>query len=252
MMVPLGMMRLPLKLIRWNWCRFLNFGQLGCDKAFCSQREGSASLDIQLDHHDDLPDPELLADDDQYRHRGSNLLNRCLMVWKESEADVGSLSAMLPSCGYLLLQVLEITLEEEKPTGDIVLHDREYYVEAKVDSRYLPEMMKRRWGRYSILQVKGTSGLHNELFIVSLIIFINFAAFSPYFPPEQVQCPSIYPAQSKAIIGDPSCRYRKKSGYRHTLPQWPMFRCTIVRSFQRANPAMLKKIIYVVSVIHRV
>ena len=31
-----------------------------------------------------------------------------------------------------------------------------------------------------------------------------------------------------------------------------MFRCTIVRSFQRANPAMLKKIIYVVSVIHRV
>ena len=30
------------------------------------------------------------------------------------------------------------------------------------------------------------------------------------------------------------------------------FRCTIVRSFQRANPAMLKKIIYVVSVIHRV
>ena len=154
---------------------------MGCDKAFCSQREGSASLDLQLDHHDDLPDPELLADDDQYRHRGSNLLNRCLMVWKESEADVGSLSAMLPSCGYLLLQVLEITLEEEKPTGDIVLHDREYYVEAKVDSRYLPEMMKRRWGRYSILQVKGTSGpgLHNELFIVSLIIFINFAAFSP-------------------------------------------------------------------------
>ena len=30
------------------------------------------------------------------------------------------------------------------------------------------------------------------------------------------------------------------------------FRCTIVHSFQRANPAMLKKIIYVVSVIHRV
>ena len=30
------------------------------------------------------------------------------------------------------------------------------------------------------------------------------------------------------------------------------FRCTIGRSFQRANPAMLKKIIYVVSVIHMV
>ena len=35
-------------------------------------------------------------------------------------------------------------------------------------------------------------------------------------------------------------------------PMANMFRCTIVRSFQRANPAMLKKNIYVVSVIHRV
>ena len=35
-------------------------------------------------------------------------------------------------------------------------------------------------------------------------------------------------------------------------PRAYKFRCTIVRSFQRANTAMLKKIIYVVSVIHRV
>ena len=39
---------------------------------------------------------------------------------------------------------------------------------------------------------------------------------------------------------------------RHKSTYMYMFRCTIVRSFQRANPAMLKKNIYVVSVIHRV
>ena len=82
---------------------------------------------------------------------------------------MGSLGSMLPSCGYLLVQVLEITMEGDKPTGEIIIHDGEFFVKATVDKRYVPELEKRRWDRYSIIQIKGTSGLHNELVIVSFL-----------------------------------------------------------------------------------
>ena len=123
---------------------------------------------IDVDHIAELPD---CADQD---YRGSKLLSRCLGAWREAQDDVGSLATMLPSRGFFLLQVLDVKIVENKPTGDIVVHDGEFYVGAKVDQRYIPELIKRRWGRYSIIQVKSTSGLHNELFIVSiLLLFCN-------------------------------------------------------------------------------
>ena len=108
---------------------------------------------------------DILLDDG---YHGSKLLTRCLLAWRQSEADIGLLSTMSPSCGYLLLQVLDIVFLDDKPTGVIVVHDGEYYVTATVDRRYLVELQKRRWGLFSILQVKGTSGLHHELVIVSI------------------------------------------------------------------------------------
>ena len=87
---------------------------------------------------------------------------------------MGSLATMLPSCGFFSLQVLDVKIVDNKPTGEIVVHDGEFYVSAKVDQRYIPELMKRRWGRHSIIQVKSPSGLYDELFIVSiLLLFCN-------------------------------------------------------------------------------
>ena len=104
---------------------------------------------------------------------------------------MGSLGSMLPSCGYLLVQVLEITMEADKPTGEVIIHDGEFFVKATVDKRYVPELEKRRWGRYSIIQVKGTSGLHNELVIVGFLSFCLFVCLN---------CAIISPRTSSALL----------------------------------------------------
>ena len=117
---------------------------------------------------DEDPIAELPDFDDQ-DYQGSKLLSRCLGAWREAQDDVGSLATMLPSRGFFLLQVLDVKIVDNKPTGEIVVHDGEFYVGAKVDQRYIPELTKRRWGRHSIIQVKSTSGLHYELFIVSIL-----------------------------------------------------------------------------------
>ena len=121
----------------------------------------------QLNHDDDLPDLE--GGDHAFafhRHRPKQL-SRCLVQWKENEDDLGTLSCMIPTCGFFTLQVIEISMLDGEPTGAVVLHDGEAYVSAVVDSRYVVELKKRRWGKYSLLQIKATSGLHNNLTIVS-------------------------------------------------------------------------------------
>ena len=85
------------------------------------QRENHASTNLQLDDLDGLPDPEVVHDDADYH--GSKLLTRCLFEWKQSEDEVGSLGSMLPACGYVLVQVLQLTLDGENPTGEIYVLD---------------------------------------------------------------------------------------------------------------------------------
>ena len=55
-----------------------------------------------------------------------------------------------------------------RPTGEVVIHDMEKWVRVKMDKRYVVSLMAREWGKYSMLQIKATSGLHNKLFIVSI------------------------------------------------------------------------------------
>ena len=104
-----------------------------------SQRQNNTSSLLHVEQMDEDPVAELPDCDDQ-DYQGSKLLSRCLGAWREAQDDVGSLATMLPSC-------------------EIVVHDGEFYVSAKVDQRYIPELMRRRWGRHSIIQVKSTSGL---------------------------------------------------------------------------------------------
>ena len=52
-----------------------------------------------LDDHLQLADVE--GDVPQSKH-----LSRCLAAWRDSEEDIGSLSCMIPDCGFLTLQVI--------------------------------------------------------------------------------------------------------------------------------------------------
>ena len=105
-----------------------------------------------------------------YDHHRPKQLSRCLLQWKDNEEDIGSLGCMLPPIGYFTLQVIEITIVDGAPTGAVVLHDGEAFVAATVEARYVVELKKRRWGKYSLLQIKATSGLHTNLTIVGFII----------------------------------------------------------------------------------
>ena len=131
-------------------------------------------LEAQLLHHGDefsdpvgvaLPNDGLL----ETNHHRPKQLSRCLLQWKENEEDIGSLGCMLPAAGFFTMQVIEITIVDGAPTGSIVVHDGEAFVAATVEARYVVELKKRRWGKYSLLQVKATSGLHTNLTIVSFI-----------------------------------------------------------------------------------
>ena len=133
-----------------------------------------AQPDPELLHvDDDLPDPiggdlpqDVALESEQHRPKQ---LSRCLVQWKDNEDEVGSLGCMLPASGFFTLQVIEISMVDGEPTGAVVLHDGEAFVPARVDPRYVVELKKRRWGKYSLLQIKATSGLHNNLTIVGFI-----------------------------------------------------------------------------------
>jgi hypothetical protein len=100
----------------------------------------------------------------------ASILTKVLGNWRHAELESGissTLTANLPKEGYFVLQVLGITLEDERPTGEIVVHDGQYWVRARVASRYIHHLKKRDWGMYSIIQVKATAGPHTALVIVS-------------------------------------------------------------------------------------
>lgn len=118
-----------------------------------------------LDDHLQLADVE--GDVPHNKH-----LSRCLAAWRDSEEDIGSLSCMIPDCGFLTLQVIGITMVEGVPSGQIVVHDGHCFVSAKVDPRYLVELKKRNWGMYSLIQIRATSGLHTDLILVSIMIHL--------------------------------------------------------------------------------
>ena len=123
------------------------------------------------DDDDELPDPEVGL---QLGHvpPQSKHLSRCLAAWRENEEEVGSLSSMIPPCGFLTLQVIDISMVDGVPTGQIVVHDGHCYLSAKVDSRYLVLLKKRSWGMYSLIQIRSTTGLHTDLVLVSLMVHV--------------------------------------------------------------------------------
>ena len=84
---------------------------------------------------------------------------------------MGSLSCLIPPCGFLTLQVLDISMSEGEPTGRIEIHDGQCHVSANVDPRYIVELKKRSWGKYSLIQIKATTGLHTDLVLVCVIVY---------------------------------------------------------------------------------
>ena len=59
-------------------------------------------------------------------------LTPCLGEWLANKDHFGTLSDMHPAGGCHVLQLLNKTLEGEIPTGEIMVHDGEYYVNCKV------------------------------------------------------------------------------------------------------------------------
>ena len=127
-----------------------------------------------VESQDELPDLDDLLQpvDVEGEVPQSKHLSRCLAAWRDSEEDVGSLSSMIPDCGFLTLQVIGISMVEGVPSGQIVVHDGHCFVSARIDSRYLVELKKRNWGMYSLIQIRSTSGLHNDLILVSYMIHL--------------------------------------------------------------------------------
>ena len=107
----------------------------------------------------------------QERGRQGNVILPFLQRWKDVETSYGTLSSFTPSLtsqGFLLAQVLDITLVDGRPTGEVVIHDMEKWVRVKIEKRYVASLVGREWGKYSIVQIKATTGLHTKLFIVSI------------------------------------------------------------------------------------
>ena len=99
---------------------------------------------------------------------------------------------MIPPCGFLTLQVLDISMSEGEPTGRIEIHDGQCHVSANVDPRYIVELKKRSWGKYSLIQIKATTGLHTDLVLVCVIVyyclFLLFILFQTKFShPKSIQ-----------------------------------------------------------------
>ena len=133
--------------------------------------------------------PEDAPEDLQHRPQ---LLSRCLAAWRDNEDDMGSLSCLIPPCGFLTLQVLDISMSEGEPTGRIEIHDGQCHVSANVDPRYIVELKKRSWGKYSLIQIKATTGLHTDLVLVCVIVyyclFLLFILFQTKFShPKSIQ-----------------------------------------------------------------
>ena len=134
---------------------------------------------LLVESAEELPDPELDLQLEAVQgdaplslpHRSQHL-SLCLAEWRDNEDDIGSLSSMIPPCGFLTLQVIDISMVEGVPTGQIVVHDGHCFVSAKVDARYLVELKKRSWGMYSLIQIRSTSGLHTELVLVSIMVYL--------------------------------------------------------------------------------
>ena len=59
-------------------------------------------------------------------------LTPCLGEWLANKDHYETLSDMHPAGGCHVLQLINITLEGEIPTGEIMLHDGKYYVNCKV------------------------------------------------------------------------------------------------------------------------
>ena len=136
-----------------------------------------------------VPPIDLHPEDAPHRPQ---LLSRCLAAWRDNEDDMGSLSCLIPPCGFLTLQVLDISMSEGEPTGRIEIHDGQCHVSANVDPRYIVELKKRSWGKYSLIQIKATTGLHTDLVLVCVIVyyclFLLFILFQTKFShPKSIQ-----------------------------------------------------------------
>ena len=158
-------------------------------------------------------------------HHRPQLLSRCLAAWRDNEDDMGSLSSLIPPCGFLTLQVLDISMSEGEPTGRIEIHDGQCHVSASVDPRYVVELKKRSWGKYSLIQIRATTGLHTDLVLVCVIVyyclFYCLSFFRPSFPTRSL---------SSWFPGDPSSHLIAPSSL---LLRPPM----LTRVIKRAHPS---------------
>ena len=67
-----------------------------------------------------------------------------LQQWKDVETSYGTLSSFTPSLtsqGFLLAQVLDFTMVDGRPTGEVVIHDMVKWVRVKIEKRYVVSLM---------------------------------------------------------------------------------------------------------------
>ena len=133
------------------------------------------AIDESTEHAEDVPDicdvPTTNVETAPNEDRA--FLTPILGDWKDNEAEVGTLSDM--GLDRYILQVMDVIMSNDTPTGEIVLHDMEYYIKCQLKDCYRDQLRKGVSGPNSVLDICSTSGFHNQLFIVSILFSLKRA-----------------------------------------------------------------------------
>ena len=105
----------------------------------------------------------------------------CLREWVEKQHQFPTLTDLFPQGHHITLQILDFTLAEGKPTGQVLLTDGEVTIPAMLGidgtrkrKEYVDYLIQRRFGKYWLVKVTETEGPPTSLSIVRVIHLHNY------------------------------------------------------------------------------
>ena len=110
----------------------------------------------------------------------------CLKEWVEKEHQFPTLTDLFPQGHHVTLQILDFTLAEGKPTGQVLLTDGEVTIPAMLGTdgtrkrkEYVDYLVQRRFGKNWLVKVTETEGPPTSLSIVRFIHLHNYTISKP-------------------------------------------------------------------------
>ena len=110
----------------------------------------------------------------------------CLREWVEKQHQFPTLTDLFPQGHHVTLQILDFTLAEGKPTGQVLLTDGEVTIPAMLGTdgtrkrkEYVDYLVQRRFGKNWLVKVTETEGPPTSLSIVRFIHLHNYTISKP-------------------------------------------------------------------------